>query len=1215
MTPAQVCDPAAIELSGLCLIEASAGTGKTFTITALAVRMIVERNLAVDELLVVTFTKAATAELKTRIYERLHQALVLLDEGVAADPLLAKLGAQWKDSPGHDIARRRIAAALADFDRASVFTIHGWCQRLLQDYSFARGDVTALELRADHSDWLEGFAQDYWSRKLYDLHPSLVAAIYANPQRCGPQALMQVASLALADPDLDLRGAPDWEEASATFLRCHEGIAQHKARVAEFWREDAQGIRDYFQAIWPKLNQSTHRAATYQKRIDAIFDWVGRAQDRAPSETLKGAVEALCDQGLRRKKSLKAKQTLDAHPALVALDPFAEMMQALDTAQQELGLAFIKDFAGALRDHVSQRSQSLSDCTFDELLVRVRELLRDPLVGPDVITQTRATYAAALIDEFQDTDPAQYEIVSSFWGAGYGALFLVGDPKQAIYRFRGADIHAYLRAREDARTSRFMLTHNYRSHEGVIGAVNALFSGVEAPFGLKDLAFEPVKVGRAVDCVQVCEIAQPALSFWQGEKSKGTAHPWEIEGLAQRVLTLLSRGRWTEQEADVRAGDMAVLCNSNLQARKIRARFEELKIPCVLRSGQNVWHSPQGQEMAILLRAIAHPGQRHRLKAALITQALGLGLNEVWDLREDDAAWERWAGRFFAWRKLWLERGVLAMWRNLRDQVGLGPRLAKESGGLRALTNWEHLGDLVYFLEREHRCGPSRLCALVDRARSNQATPAEIDELRACDERSSVQILTIHKSKGLEFPIVFCPYLWKAKAGAQPPAFVHHEGKERVLMLSGPNAEDALETYAHDAHGESRRLLYVALTRAKSHCEVFWVAEKSNKSALGTLLAQHEPQGEDPLAGMQALAASHAGWIQAGPLEVGEKLASPIAQSWPSDLEGTKPRAPQAWQRFFGPKVSSYTGLARGLRQGGGQGEPERPGQDESLAEPELGPMELAADLRFGALEPGAKSGILLHALFQAALEPEVTKEQRSLILEQAAVGLGVETPSMVEQIVEQVLDVLGLFLPVGTSSLALGDLDQHSRCVEIEFLFRCGAFGGSRTIGGGNPVAFALADFARILVECARDPKLVAYGQSLAQRGAARIQGFLNGFIDLVFEHEGRYFVLDYKSNLIDGQRSNFVSDELWGYAAEQDYILQTLIYGVAMLRRLQQFEEALDPLAKLGDGYLLFLRGVDQDGAGLLRVPFEPELMHSLSALMERGFEPGAKQGVTTA
>lgn len=604
--------------------------------------------------------------------------------------------------------------------------------------------------------------------------------------------------------------------------------------------------------------------------------------------------------------------------------------------------------------------------------------------------------------------------------------------------------------------------------------------------------------------------------------------------------------------------------------------------------------------MSILLRAIAQPGQRHRIKAAMLTQALGLDLGELWSLGQDDVAWETWTGRFLAWRKLWLERGVLAMWRNLRDKLELGPALAQQNGGLRALTNWEHLADLVYFLEREHRCGPARLCALVDRARANQGAPAEIEELRACDERPSVQILTIHKSKGLEFPIVFCPYLWKAKAKEQPLAFVHRQDGQRVLMLNGPDAQEALERYRHDAHGEARRLLYVALTRAKSHCEVFWMPSKDNASALGTLLTEHDPQHKDPIAGMQALAGAHKDWIDARELDLDAALPSLGSRSSSLDLRDHRPQDSQAWQRYFGPRVTSYSALARGLGADK-QIDLNRPGQDESLASPELLQAQAGEPLRFASLVPGAQSGVLLHELLQEALEPSVLPTERTKALEDAALRLGVAEQGLVQEVME----VLNMPLALDGQVMRLADLSRAQRGVEIEFLFRCGAFGGSNAIGGVDaPKAFELGRLAQILVEHSRDSRLVDYARALELRGSARVQGFLNGFIDLVFEHQGRYCVADYKSNILDASRENFEPAQLWAYAVEKDYILQALIYGVALFRRLQQHAAFFDPIDQLGHGYLLFVRGLSEQGRGVLEVPFEPAVIQALSQSMQDGF-----------
>lgn len=1203
----QICDPAIMPLEGLNLIEASAGTGKTFTITALALRMIVERGLSIDQLLIVTFTKAATAELKQRIFKRLAQAQAVLDGQPAPDPLLGKLAQNWQAEPGATVASKRIREARGSFDRAAVFTIHGWCQRLLQDQSLARGDLSALDLRPDHGEWLDAFVQDYWTRMLYDAPPIVADILYAQGGRFGPSALLEVGTLVLRDPELVVQGVLDWSHCLAVVQRQAQAWEHLREQVALVWNKDSEGVRAYYQSIHPKLNQNTHRKKSYERRLEAVWQWIHGYSPTRVSEDLLKAFAGLSYRGLMGKGGVKAKQQIDVHPAAQALDPCSQAWEELSEQQEELSRALVQDFVQVLKAKAGLHASG--GCTFDELLLRVRDLLRDPARKDAVIAQTRDTYRAALIDEFQDTDPAQYEIVSTFWGTGHGTLFLVGDPKQAIYRFRGADIHAYLNARNDAAGHRYRLTHNYRSHAGVIHAVNALFSGIAHPFAIPQLGFEPVEVGKKdkVQVVQSAEFAPRALSFWVQEEKTSSGMSWEIQALVQRVRAYLTQGQWSEEGQAVRAGDLAVLCRSNHQATMVRDAFEAQGLASVLRAGQSVWRTQQVDELLIVLRAVLYPGRREGVRAALLTEAFGLNLDALQDLQRDDAAWERWSARFFDWRSIWQERGVLAMWRDLCGSAQVARNLLRGRGKIRSLTNWEQLIELVYLLEREHRCTPQRLLRLIAARRQSDQGPDELDAVRAAEERESIQILTIHKSKGLEFSVVFCPDLRQSKERSLPTTWIQNAQGERSLQVTGAHQEDAKALYREEEASESRRLLYVALTRAKSHCEVFWPERRADASALGALLKQHDLEGRDPLGGMQALAAVHPNEIACAPLsiEAGASRVVDTEKSSDDTISQPRPAAPSAWQRRWGPRVSSYSALAKRMARdgemGGAVGDDPLPGQDEAQGDVRGTEPE---PLRFSQLTPGAHSGVFLHELFEVALARGVDASKRvSAIMERASQEANLQDS---DTLVEEICEVLELPVDRGSGPFTLAQLDEHERAVEVEFLFRCGAFGGCSSLGGqAQPVPFEAAALADAIKAHSQDARLVAYAARLRQRGFGELHGFLNGFIDLVFQRQGRYFVADYKSNILDAKRSDFQPENLWAYAAEKDYVLQALIYGVALHRRLRQCVPDYRPQDLLGEALLLFVRGMDEHGAGVLGVPLESEVILAVDEAMQRGFD----------
>lgn len=1202
LPPAQECDPKGLPLDGLCLIEASAGTGKTYTITALVLRLLVEKAIPIDALLVVTFTKAATAELKERICARIRCVERFYQGAPIEDPLVQELAQQWARSPGVEKAQARISRALQDMDRACIFTIHGWCQRVLQEQAMARGDLRPEEVLPDLGDWIEAYVHDYWSRELYALGPTLADSLYRDAGKCGPEYLLKVAQEVLRDPQVEPAKVVDWEGCEKTY----QGLVQRWQQCWEHaklqWTGKKEEVEAYYREIHPRLKKTSYRDEVYRRRLDALWTWLQSHPARALqcSEELLKAFQYLSEVGLHAK-GLKKNQSIAPSLYTQVLNPFGDLWEELERAGSDLSCAFVARFVEQLRFEFRKDCDDNRPCTFDELLTRTRDLLRDPEQGPQAVSSIQNRFQVALIDEFQDTDPAQYEVLSTVWGNHSGTLFLVGDPKQAIYRFRGADIHAYLRARSDAGPRRYRLTHNYRSHCEVIAAVNALFSQVDRPFVLSGLDFDPVQVGREVTQVEQESLRCAGMFFWQQAQEDDKRDGWALDALCARIREYLEQARWPDRA--VLPGDLAVLCGTNRQAMEVRARLEQEGIAVVLRSGQSVWASPEAQSLIIALDAIAHCGRPQRLRAALLSELFDVSINELEALFEDDQRWELWSERFRSWRSLWQERGFMTMWRDLLRQIGLHERVVRRPGAARSLTNWEHLAQLIYVMEREQRWAPGQLVQHLLQGDPASKHASEIDELQLADEGGQVQVLTIHRSKGLEFPVVFCPYLGSGSEKKCPPAWIENHQGQRRLVLQGLNSGESEAQFLEEAQGEARRQLYVALTRARSHCEIFWPLKAKDNTALAGLLAGHDPGSGDALAGLRKLSSEPSSGIEYAVLKLPEGPQAPLDRA--PTAQGPsfeRPLDPSHFERTSGPRISSYTSMARNLRRDEAMrgGEEERPGFDENSNEQD----DLAqSQLAFSALQPGAQSGVFLHDALQRVLAYGIERSDFETTLSHFLDG----SPSLEER--EQIeADLLAvLHRPIGLShtKLALSGILAHRRRVEVEFLIRCGSFRGSRALGGGRELLpFRCRELAQLILQHSQDPDLVRYAKRLQQRSFDDLHGFVNGFIDLCFESGGRYFVLDYKSNLLSGRRESFESKNLWPQAIEHDYPLQALLYLVAMHRRLEQRLANYLIEEQLGDAILLFLRGFDDEGRGVMTVKMEAPLILALDHAMQRGF-----------
>ena len=1093
-----------LPLSGVHLVEASAGTGKTFAMTAWILRLLLERGVPLPNLLAVTFTRAATAELRERIRRRLRGAEFLLGGGAPRgdeERQTAAIIAQAVAANDDASVRARLSAALVQLDEASVSTIHGFCQRALREFGFIAGSIGDESVIDDPREAWAEVAADLWRR--------------AN---AGGEA-------------------------------------------------DARHLR----ALW-----------------------------KTPDD-LAGDLPGICDPA---RALLPAADASDIAGWLHALRDDARTRFAAELARRR------------------ERSQ-------DQLLERMHVAMADARFAAAVA----ARWPVALVDEFQDTDPQQWAIFRRLYEAGAARarrdearpplLGLVGDPKQAIYAFRGGDLDTYLAARSyvGEHGGQDSLDTNYRSRPAVLGAIEALFTHGPKPFR-SDIEFHPVLAARGgdEDALTVDGAVPPGMTVhWlpPPEDTSKKKRPKDddvrdaIATTVVQVVRLLEHGRLRDDGGTraVRPSDIAVLVRKNKQVAWVRDALAAAGIGAATQGNDSVFASEAAGELHCLLAACAHPGDAARVRAALATCLLGhdAAAIDALDRAADGGTpvLPEWQARFEAAGLVWQQRGPLpALMPFLDGQYLEGPdgnaaaaRLAR-AGGTRLLTDALHLAELL-----QARVDASQgLHAQLRWFAQQCAKPPQGDDLvlRLDADADAVQVLTLHKAKGLEYPVVFLPFtafaddgrdnsgLRRSRVrgddGAAANYFHLHRGsgRSKVMVLGDSARHDAwLAREDEEECAEDLRLLYVGLTRARLALHITWGhTYDSNGSAMHWLLHGDEKAGRknDALQpdGMrthiEALAAGSNGCItvQAMPSPVPAAVLSPDA----GEPHASTPEARVATARLSrGGGQYSFSGL-RGEHR---EALPARGADDEAAA---AAPPDTVATPLAGAAFGNVVHDTLEAADFAAwdgvAEAPDATHDAIRGAL--ARHGLP-QTPDAVAQVGDLVARALNVALPgIGT----LAQLPASRRVAEMEFHFRLRAT--------------RVSALYSLLVEHGY-PRATP-----AARGGA-IEGLMHGYVDLLYRDDvGAFHVLDYKTNRLGDYSPAACRDAI----AANDYDLQYLIYLVAVQRWLRlRLGDAYDPDRHLGGAVYLFLRGlVPGDAArGIHRDRPPQALIDGMDALFDGG------------
>ena len=1206
-------------LRGSHLIEASAGTGKTWTIAALYVRLVLGhgqegcapvRPMLPQDVLVMTFTRAATRELSDRIRARLTEAAqVFRDMAKTDDDFLNQLISEYPEGEPREQAAHRLARAAQAMDDAAVYTIDAWCQRMLREHAFDSGSLFEEKLVGDEAALRLEAVQDYWRQQLYPLGtgqltqvlgvwrdvPALeqdLRALMAVPLTDGePGSLAQVFGAAMAERDARLQALKQgWNEKADNLLGWIEAqLVHHKSS-------------------WDGRKLSYKNCETW---LGVLKAWAQSADEpKVLQDNMKTGWARFTPQGLLECRK-PGEASVDWPPESQA---YAELQAALQALPDPAQVARLH-----ARTHVLQRMAELKRRSglfgFADMLQRLDVALADPESGERLAQRLREQFPVAMIDEFQDTSPLQFRIFDRIYRTAENrpdtALLLIGDPKQSIYGFRGADIHSYLAARRATAGRHHVLGTNFRSTQAVVAVVNRWFDMTPDAFGYRQgdedpMPFQPVGAKGRGDIFKTSAGDVPAMTVVHDAtlRSPRDAQTHLSALCAEQIVAWLSdpQARFAGEEKDGKAlqpKDIAVLVRTGKEAAAVRDALRARGVASVYLSDRDsVFASDEAQDLCLWLRGVAEPQDMRRVRAALGTHTVGLSLAELYDLATQDELLDTRAEQMRELHQTWKSQGVLAMLRQSLHALKLAGRWRGQPDGERRLTNVLHLAELLQVASGQidgEQALIRWLAQQMDEAQSGKASGDEAQTVRLESDEDLVKLITIHASKGLEYPVVCLPFAHSHRVVTADKAAVLQleEGEGKRHWTLDFDKEDS-KLADHDRLREDLRLWYVALTRARHALWVGWSAVKrgsgktcvNHASAAGHLLGSgQEWEAADWLSKLQALQTD----AQGQPLSVHLKVApvdvpltlwqKPAHTNELREALSCTARIDKSWT------IASFSRLTRDLSSQTLAPlvlhlNPPRPADDEP---PEDVAMPMASVTSPGVLAPwhgfakGPTAGNFLHDqlewLASDGFTLDATKAER---LKYRCENAGYKTQA--DDVVQWLSRVVAQPLRGPNAPLnALGVL-----LPEMEFWL---------------PAERLHAREVDALCQQHLLP-----GVSRPQLPDAQLHGMLMGFADLVFEHQGRYWVLDYKSNHLGADDAAYTAQALDAAMAQHRYEVQAALYMLALHRLLRaRLGSAYDPAQQLGGAVYLFLRGIDGPAGGCCTLPAPLALLVGLDAMLK--------------
>lgn len=1218
-----------LQTSGRFVVEASAGTGKTYSILRIYLRYLLDRwsendDIDIDRLLLVTFTNAATYELRERLLEFLQECYTYCSDPNTPnkiDPTIVQIIQSYTQSNLFTlpVLSTRFQHFLADFDRAPVYTIHAFCGRIQTDWFPQVGLPIESRNRMDSQDLLEDICKDYWRKWMHStnsedhLLAQYLRHYFERPLNEGlgytQKSLLSKINGIERYLKIDLNPAPKpWEETRTLLKNIKEGFQKlqekFKGKIAQ-------------QIILSELERAKKQRDNEGRSLK-IANYLNEGYQLKTLDQLKYATKS---------KLIKDSNKTDYQPASWTYD-LEQLNQNFDELEKAEA-AILSRVLFELHAQISKKIQRESLSTHDlDLKLTLQGLQQNPDLGQLLAQQ----YPCILVDEFQDTDKVQFELFDRIFRASKvknKVMYFIGDPKQSIYRFRNADINTYLKAKKLA-DQVYSLNTNYRSSEQAVKSVNSLFGAIEHPtsaFDEPNIPFDPVEVKgtqqelRSPDSVISTKGLRLIIPKFEKENtfSKAKALEWiaqEIEKYLDPEKGIHFYNQETKQQSPILAKDIAVLVKSHKDAQALKDLLAKRRISAVLYSRPTVFTSDESRWLSYLIDAILEPKNLNYIKRALSTPFFEVDAQRFieWaklsESAEDILSYQK---AFAEWRDLWTKKSILYLIQNILNTESTRERIVGLDQGDRVLTNILQIAELLD--EYEQHKGASTLAVSqylkLKRQRAKRRDEDEEDEVRLDTDDELIKIMTVFRSKGLEFPIVFTALNFELRSNRintwleQPSIDTETPIQEKSNILS-QNAEKIIigkeqklgftlkvldtiqeptieEFQSIEQAREAIRQFYVALTRAKfqtiavEYCgrtkeipiipahllveRAPYIPAKKNekyknplffdKSSIYDTLAQNK--GDFSIEEVSATSYEAASYFSSLKSDKNVSEESVTGDGPKNRTELPKLAVNAGW------RINSYSGLNHYLSHSSAKISVEE--QNAKDHDEEEGSKTLdnndKSDFSIFSFEKGSNAGTFMHELFELLdFHRFEDAKHRKEVIEQACEKHGYEAKAWHKTLERMVNLSMTRHINIGGEQIQLGKLQPSQILREMEFLF--------------DHQNFDLKSLARVVnpTHAIADERLPAF------------KGYLTGFIDLCFLHKDKVYILDYKSNYLGNTIEHYSSDRLESDMEKHRYDLQYHIYAYAMHRALQNRIENYQYEKHFGGICYIYLRGLSDQG-----------------------------------
>ncbi len=1218
--------PLVFPLHGQSLIEASAGTGKTYTISSFYLRLILGHECeprSVDQILIVTFTNAATNELKERLHARLHQAFVDFDNEHSDDLFVQAL---IDVEPDMRLAKQRLLVAEQSMDEAAIYTIHSFCQRMLLQHAFESGALYEQTLILDDSEWQLQAMTDFWRQFIVDL-PLTQLSLFLGKWP-SPESLLQTIR-PLLNRDVVLESTSE-----ATFTQSLNRYSSSVESLKHWWLNNQvmtqileAGLKANAKVAKPETLEHLQRFA---QSTDFEFK-IGKGSKKESWEIF--TAEKMTKAAKKGSKDL-------SHLDFSRFDELAEQQLSCHRLLKQYYITFSLDW---VKQRLVEQKQRFNLVSPDDLLQRIQSALLKEEAGQRLAQTIARQYPVAMVDEFQDTDPIQFNIFKQIYMQQMGneeepneqgkTLVLIGDPKQAIYGFRGGDIFTYLQAKYTVPLARqFTLNTNYRSQLDYVTSLNKLFMPNGEPFQFgEDIPYHQVGANKQASGLQLDEHKIDALSFcFLPQQEPDKLNSWaqssaliaehfalKIAGLLQgqsspnSLLSFHSNSQPLLDNKPVEAKDICIVVRDRGEAQIVKDALFNQNVDSVYLARKSVFAGDVAYQLLLLLRALHSPQDESLVRAALLTELFPYHALEFDQLLQNELAWHAVLACFKEAHQLWSTQGVMRAINHVLQYFEVTQHLISSfDDGLRRITDVRHLGELLQ-VEASSIQGEGLLLKWFENRLADPNHNHEEQQLRLETDENLVQIITIHASKGLQYPLVFIPFASRYKEAKDSP---YHKADEGLIWEFEPSAEGKM-LQEQQRMGEDTRLLYVAMTRAIYHCWVgLWnntlgLSKKNSGfvlSAVGQVLLSTtenldyskltDADIQHAITNLQTESSIELELIQGATQEIQETQETQVEQGQP-DADERLLVQPQSSENYAAAQLkrkvlgdwilTSYSHISQQQRRreddfmvedvakAADENDSSTARDGNSTREDLNSSSLLPLPLRF-SFERGVNPGSFLHAIYELSdwAEKDSTRDIQQIASEQMKrYGIGEFDLNLMHEWITETLRT-----PIATSdslthgnhAFSLVDIPESQRIPEMEFYLPLNDFHESV--------------FNQLIQEHGF-PALYPYD-------FGKLNGMLKGYIDLTFEYDGRFYVADYKSNYLGDDYSDYQNHSLDEAMKHHDYYLQALFYTVALHRYLSVRLVDYSYDTHIGGACYLFVRGMhrEQGKSGVLH--FRPEI-----------------------